>query len=406
MAATIFPLKAIAVLALNGFILAGTLAATVFAVSKTKDVSNATVLHVGPRHALTSIAAAAAMAHDGDTVEIEAGDYIDGVATWTQNGLTLRAVGGRARISQRGASAEGKAIWVIKGDNVLVENLEFSGASVPDRNGAGIRHEGGRLTVRNCLFEQNQMGLLSWNDMRGELVIERSEFRDNRLTSTYRTSDDVGHQIYVGAIGRFTLRESYVHHGAFGHLVKSRARENRIVNNRITDEVGGRSSYELEFPNGGIAYVIGNIIGQSADTENQDLISFGAEGYRWPRNEFYLVSNTLVDDLPRGGKFVRVRDGADRVLVGNNLLLGKHFLQSGAMWTVIGNALAKPGDVPLAWRMDYRLRADSALVGAAANLAEANAESLRLEREYVHPMQSRALPAGPRSPGAIQSLVR
>src|SRR5206468_3843077 len=121
---------------------------------------------------------------------------------------------------------------------------------------------------------------------------------------------------------RFTLRDSYVHHGAFGHLVKSLARENRIENNRITDEDGGRSSYELEFPSGGVAYVVGNIIQQSAGTQNRDVVSYGAEGYRWPRNELYLVSNTMVDDLSRGGNFVHARDGANRVLLINNLLIG------------------------------------------------------------------------------------
>jgi hypothetical protein len=289
---------------------------------------------------------------------------------------------------------------------VLVENFEFSGGMAPDRNGAGIRHEGGKLTIRNCLFERNQMGLLTWNNERGEVVIEKSEFRDNRVASTYRSGDPIGHQIYVGMIGRFTLRESYVHHGAFGHLVKSRARENHIVNNRITDEIGGRSSYELEFPIGGIAYVLGNIIEQGADTENQDMISFGAEGYRWARNELYVIGNTLVDDLPRGGNFVRVRDGADRVKAVNNLLLGKRALDSGASWEVAGNAYAEPGDVPLASRMDFRLGANSGLVGAAVELGVTNTVPMRLEHEYVHPMQSRALPAGPRSPGALQSVVR
>ena len=78
-----------------------------------------------------------------------------------------------------------------------------------------------------------------------------------------------------------------MHHGAFGHLVKSRARENLIVNNRITDENSGKASYELEFPNGGVALVLGNIVQQSAQTENSQLVSFGAEGYRWPQSELF-----------------------------------------------------------------------------------------------------------------------
>ncbi len=214
-------------------------------------------------------------------------------------------------------SAEDKAIWVIKGDNVVIENFEFSGAKVADHNGAGIRHEGGSLTVRNCLFERNEMGLLTWNNQSAELTIEASEFRDNAVAGVHRPGDPIGHQIYVGTISRFTLRESYIHHGA---LRASRQNKGR---GRIASKTTGsrtksvaRSSYEVEFPSGGIAYVIGNIIEQSASTpENQDMISFGAEGYRWPRNELYVVSNTFVDDLPRGGDFVRVRGKVDHVLL-------------------------------------------------------------------------------------------
>jgi hypothetical protein len=364
------------------------------------------VIRVGPNQAANRIADAMRLAKDGDVVEVESGTYLDGVGTWSQNHLTIRALRGRARIVQVSEAAEGKAIWVIKGDDVLVENFEFAGAVVPDRNGAGIRHEGGKLTIRNCLFEKNQMGLLTWNDLRAELVIEGSEFRDNRLASSYRPGDSIGHQIYVGTISRFTLRESYVHRGAFGHLVKSRANENYIVNNRITDEVGGRSSYELEFPNGGVAYVIGNIIEQGAQSENQDLISFGAEGYLSRRNDLYLVHNTLVDDLPRGGIFVHVWGGAGRVVLVNNLMLGPRPQTLSAGWEGGGNAHAKPGDVPLARRMDYRLGANSPLVGAAIDVHQTNAENVRPEREYVHPMHSRDLPPGPRSPGALQSVVQ
>ena len=38
-----------------------------------------------------------------------------------------------------------KAIWVIKGNNVLVENIEFFNARSSDDNGAGIRAQGARL---------------------------------------------------------------------------------------------------------------------------------------------------------------------------------------------------------------------------------------------------------------------
>ncbi len=366
----------------------------------------ADVLRVGPERAMTRVAAAARIAKTGDVVEVDAGDYEGDVATWGQDNLTIRAVGGRARITQRGASAEGKAIWVIKGDEVVVENFEFAGANVATRNGAGIRHEGGKLTVRNCLFEKNQMGLLAWNDERAEVVIERSEFRDNAAAPTHRNGDPIGHQIYIGAIARFTLRDSYVHRGAYGHLVKSRARESRIVNNRLTDEGEGRSSYELEFPNGGIAYVIGNIIEQGAGTENTDMVAFGAEGARWPANELYLINNTLEDRLPAGGRFLRVWPGAGRVEVINNLMLGRGSFEASPDWKAVGNVLATEGDVPFAANFDYRLKADSRLVGTAANPGAVHGVKLMPDREYVGPLRSRSVPThAALSPGALQSFL-
>ena len=85
-----------------------------------------------------------------------------------QNDLTIRAIGGRARMVASRGQRRGKAIWVIKGDRVVIENIEFTGARVADRNGAGIRHEGGKLTVHNCLFERNESGLLTWNNENAE----------------------------------------------------------------------------------------------------------------------------------------------------------------------------------------------------------------------------------------------
>jgi hypothetical protein len=302
-----------------------------------------------------------------------------------------------------GKSAEGKAIWVVKGNDVVIENIAFSGARVPAKNGAGIRHEGGKLTVRRCLFERNEIGLLTSNNPSSELEIEGSEFRDNAVVPPQQV--EPSHQIYVGRIRRFTLRSSYVHRGAVGHLVKSRARESRIYYNRITDESEGRASYELEFPNGGIAYVVANIIQQSARSENVVLISFGAEGYSWPENEIYLVSNTLVDDLPLGGQYLRVAPSARRVEALNNLLVGRNGSTEWASGGFGGNFAVATSEVVSANSFDFRLRTNSAVVGLAVDSREAHGAMLTPQFEYVHPMGIRPIPKGRRSPGALQSTA-
>jgi hypothetical protein len=85
----------------------------------------------------------------------------------------------------------------------------------------------------------------------------------------------------------------------------------------------------LEFPNGGFAYVVGNTIAQSTRTENLQLISFGAEGYKWPRNTLYLESNNLANPL-RNGVLLKVAPGVDAVQVMNNVVVGYGSLPTGS----------------------------------------------------------------------------
>ena len=366
--------------------------------------SRAATLRVGPGEKLTRIALAAQSAKEGDVIEVEAGTYLNDVATWNQSSLTIRAVGGRAKLVSQGPTAEDKAIWVINGDNVVIENFEFSGARVADRNGAGIRHQAGKLIVRNSVFTKNDIGIVSSNNESSELVVERSEFCANGGDAAYKQTDP-GHQIYVGTIRRFMLSDSYVHQGVYGHLVKSRAQENRIFYNRLTDEVGGRASYEIDLPNGGLAYVVGNIIGQSSQSDNPAMISFGEEGYRWPRNEFYLVNNTLVDDLPSGGTYLKVKPGASNISVVNNVLLGNGDVDVSLIRPSAGNTKAEWSDMAHVAREDYHLKKSSRLIGSAVDPGEVNGVNLRPQREYVHPLASAPIPDSRLNPGALQTLA-
>ena len=130
------------------------------AVFSDPSLIHAEVLLVGPDRLYKRPSEAASSAKDGDTIEIDAGVYSGDVAIWRQHNLIIRGVGGRANIKANGRAAEEKGIWVIKGDKTTVENIEFSGARVPDRNGAGIRQEGSGLTIRNCYFHHNENGIL------------------------------------------------------------------------------------------------------------------------------------------------------------------------------------------------------------------------------------------------------
>jgi hypothetical protein len=181
-------------------------------------------LTVGPGAPIRTIAQAARIAGDGDVVEIRGGSYDGDVAVWTQKRLTIRGVAGTPVLNASGRSAEGKAIWVIRDGDFVVENIAFEGARVDGGNGAGIRFERGRLTVRRCVFTDNENGLLTANFPDSELTIE-----DSRFSNAPRADGSLKHLLYVGRIARFTLVGSRFHRGFRGHLVKSRARQPRGV---------------------------------------------------------------------------------------------------------------------------------------------------------------------------------
>lgn len=296
------------------------------------------LLRVGPTQTIKTIAEAAKLAREGSTIEVDSGVYVADVAVWQRDRVTVRAVGGRVRLMAQGASAEGKGIWVVRARGMRVEGFDFEGARVPDRNGAGIRFEKGSLLVRDCRFLHNEMGLLTSNDADSVLEVENSEFAYNQRP------DGHNHNLYVGRIARLSVKGSYFHHARTGHLLKSRAAVNDIRDNRLTDEDGGTASYELEFPDGGVAHVVGNLIAQNRDTENSILISFGAEGYHWPRNEILLERNTLVNPLLVRGLFLRVAPGTTRVRAVHNRLVGVGRLEAAGPGEYLDNITLAPGE--------------------------------------------------------------
>ena len=359
------------------------------------------VLRVGPGEAIATVTDAARQARNGDVIEIQPGEYRHQPAVWTQDRLTIRGSGARPVMRADGASAEGKAIWVVRGGRISIENVEFRGARVADGNGAGIRFERGDLSVRNCVFMDNEMGILTANAPELSLSVEDSVFGQ-----APKHAGLLHHLLYVGAIGKFTLVGSRFEQGFKGHLVKSRARESHILYNRLVDGPQGQASYELEFPNGGIAYVIGNVIGQSETTDNQAIVAYGAEGQRWPDNALYLSHNTLVNDSPNG-TFLKVWNerlpAQTEVWAINNLTMGYGTFTSSGQGRFEGNqevartALVNDGGLPL------RLTAQSPLRGSVRLPGSVHGVDLLPKAEFTAPVGTKAIPATATvSPGAFQ----
>jgi len=210
-------------------------------------------------------------------------------------------------------------------------------------------------SITRCTLTDNENGILTSGDKDAELLIENSEFGNNGF------GDGLSHNLYVGVC--------------------------------LTDETGGRASYELGFSN-----------------KNPTLISFGAEGYKWPRNELYLVGNTLADDRPSGGKWMAVRTdtGAEPVNLVvkalNNVLVGAGELGAALSAPAAGNrdvAGVKPfvldirNNINVDWdvfaqasRQDYRLKNPVNPPLKPVPPGSANGVDLSPKREYLHPRQT------------------
>ncbi len=222
----------------------------------------------------------------GATVTVPEGEYdIRDFPVWRS--VTLSGAG---KVVFYAAGPVSKGILVPKANvSLRVENITFRGAAAPDLNGAGIRHEGLDLTAVNCVFEDNENGILATGSEFARIRIEGSTF----LRSGH--GDGYSHGIYVSSGERLEVVSSSFIGTRIGHHVKSLARITTVTESRF-DDTGGRTSYALDASRGGAVTFSGNTVVKSADADNESIINY---------------------DLTRGG-------GAKSLVIENNRILNRH----------------------------------------------------------------------------------
>ena len=350
---------------------------------------SAATLSVGPGKTYATPCKAFAAAKTGDVVEITGNTTYSGdVCGIYASNLTIRGVNGRPKIDAAGRNAMGKGTWVVVGNNVVVENVEMFGAKVPDQNGAALRLEGTNFTLRSAFLHDNENGILTGANLNSKIVIEYSEFGHNGYGTGYT------HNLYIGNVGSLTFRYNFSHDAHVGHNLKSRARVNTIAYNRFSSlnagETGstaaGKPSYEINLPNAGTSYVIGNVIQQPSSNSNPILLSYGEEGASNPGHDLYVVNNTFLNDNSSSGTFVKIGSAVTKkVLLQNNIFGGTGTLttQVGAVEKTNYRALA-PGFVNrAAW--DLRPTANGLVANAGSTPGvSATGVSLKPGAVYKH----------------------
>lgn len=341
----------------------------------------AAIRHVGPGQTYATPCAAIAAAGAYDTIQIDAaGNYNGDVCTWSTSGLTLQGIDGRPHIDAAGQNSQGKAIWVIGGDDTTIDNIELSGCTANDGNGAGIRQEGHNLTVLHSYFHDNQDGILAGDLSGSTITIRYSEFYNNGA------GDGGTHNVYINHVDQLVFEFNWSHHAVVGHLLKTRALQNIIRYNRFTGESNGTESYEVTMPNAGTSFVIGNLIEQPATSENSAMLDYSSEpmGVN-PDNHLYVINNTFVNDLGHG-TFIQT-GAASQIVAKNNVFYGGG--------TICNQTTPVPlldhnysGGTPMfvdAANYDYRPVPGSPLIDAGVDPGTGFAQPLAPTDQYVHP---------------------
>ncbi len=295
---------------LLGLVLAG-----VLAVGLPPRAAAAATLEVGEGKKFAAPSSAAAVAQDGDHIVIAPGEYFD-CAVWRANNLTIEGAGpDKTVITDK--TCGGKALFVVDGDKTTIRNLTLTRARVPDFNGAGIRAEGGDLTVEHVRFVNNQNGILSAANPTSTILVRDSEFLRNGTCE----GGGCAHGLYIGPAKLLRVERSTFAETRQGHHIKSRAARTEVIGCDIADGPKGTASYSIDVPNGGSVIVRDSKIEKGPNAENHTAaIEIGEEGVTQRTGEITVANNTFTVDGDYNSFLVNNMTATEAMLKGNKLL--------------------------------------------------------------------------------------
>ena len=250
--------------------------------------SRGDTLKVGSNETYTAPSAAAAVAKNGDHIEIEPGQYFD-CAVWRADNLLIEGTGPSVVITDK--TCDGMGLFIIWGNNTTVRNLTLTRSRVPDMNGAGIRLVKGSVTVDGVRFIDNQNGILG--GVPGTTVTIRNSDFDRNGTCAAACA----HALYIENVDLLRVENSHFSNTRQGHSIKSGALRTEVIGCTITDGPQGTSSYLIEVPNGGALIVRDNSLEKGPKSENHKAaIVIGTEAVNHPTPEIAITNNDFQND--------------------------------------------------------------------------------------------------------------
>ena len=243
----------------------------------------------------------------GETIEIAAGRY-DLTDLKIPRDLNLT---GQGKVTFFSSKPVAKGLLnPLSGASIRVENIIFMGATAPDENGAGIRHEGDNLTIVNCVFQENENGILTTGADSGRIRIRGTSFLRNGF------GDGYSHGIYVVRAVSLEISDSNFSGTKIGHHIKSLAARTRIINTRF-DDAAGQTSYAVDASKGGDVLIVDNVFFQAADADNSTIINYDLS--RGGAAAGLTIINNRITNRHHDGRLLRNATKLAPVMSGNEI---------------------------------------------------------------------------------------
>ncbi len=264
---------------------------------------------------------------------LQPGDIVEVVGGFTYQPVRFEADGTAAQpitirglrnaLGRRPLLANGDNALELAGDHYVVEGLELTGGAV-----RCLFVHADDLVLRDLLIHDCPgHGIEGGGNGGGDLTLEYSELyatgRGLTQHQVYVASDEVAHP---GS--RFLMRFNWIHDGAGGNNVKSRAERNEIYFNWIEGalyhelELIGPDPADASVPeNQAIenSDVVGNVLVKGGGHSSFWITRIGGDGTGQTFGRYRFAYNTLVLASDSAGAF-RLFDGIDTFEAHNNVI--------------------------------------------------------------------------------------